>query len=409
VTNSIRVLVIDPVDQVVAQYVSALLPANYLIDRARNLKEALSLAAKSSYDVAVVDMQLPDGTGSDAWHMLKSLYPDLVGIITTSSLVLYASVNPGDGEISAYLLKPFRMDVLRANIASALARAGGDAKRPPLGQRPLALPAWQWSPEAKPYSHHEPEGRKRRAVPIATTFVILLLVLILGGAGTAYAAQAALPGDGLYPVKTSIEGLEVALTPDGSGKLQLLLGFAQTRAHEVEALTAEGRLVEIQQTTTAYEAEVNSAAALLDVLDAKDRSAAGEAARKLDAALAHSTIVLDMVLAQVPDAAKPAIMHALAVSQAGKLHAEQHLENPGTDEKTAAPETPGPPGQGQVPPGQNLVPPGQNQTPPGQSQTAPGQNQVPPGQSQVPPGQNQVPPRQAKTPSGQDKTPGAKK
>jgi len=64
-------------------------------------------------------------------------------------------------------------------------------------------------------------------------------LIILGGGGATFAAQGALPGELLYPVKIATEQMQVALTPDTVQKTALELKFAGKRLDEVDQLITE--------------------------------------------------------------------------------------------------------------------------------------------------------------------------
>jgi hypothetical protein len=92
--------------------------------------------------------------------------------------------------------------------------------------------------------------RQQRALAIAAS------VLVIVGAGTAAAAvsKQALPGDLLYPVKRSIERVELELAQGDSGKGNELLDQASTRLDEVEALAAADPNPDAQQIAELNEA-----------------------------------------------------------------------------------------------------------------------------------------------------------
>lgn len=70
-----------------------------------------------------------------------------------------------------------------------------------------------------------------------------MMLFVLAGGGTASAAQAALPGDLLYPIKVSInEPIEVALASDVSAKAEVAVKLAERRVEEAQALAAKGTL-----------------------------------------------------------------------------------------------------------------------------------------------------------------------
>jgi hypothetical protein len=74
-------------------------------------------------------------------------------------------------------------------------------------------------------------GRERRLVAVASA-----AVLIGGTAGVAAAAQNALPGDALYPIKRGIEKAETSMSASEAGKGRAMLGSATDRLDEVQAL-----------------------------------------------------------------------------------------------------------------------------------------------------------------------------
>lgn len=77
--------------------------------------------------------------------------------------------------------------------------------------------------------------RERRLVAAASVAVVLA-----GTTGVAAAAQEALPGDALYPVKRSLEWAEAGLSTSEAGKGKDLLHQAAGRLGEVEGLLATG-------------------------------------------------------------------------------------------------------------------------------------------------------------------------
>ena len=79
-------------------------------------------------------------------------------------------------------------------------------------------------------------------IRIPTMAAFLILALLVGG-GTSYAAQGSLPGEILYPVKVNVnENVEtaLALTPQAEAKTQASL--VTTRLNEAATLAAEGKL-----------------------------------------------------------------------------------------------------------------------------------------------------------------------
>lgn len=75
------------------------------------------------------------------------------------------------------------------------------------------------------------EGNRRLAAGITG-------VILVGASGTmAIAAQSALPGDRLYPLKRGLEGAHAQLTFDRAARGRVLLDSASTRLDEVADLS----------------------------------------------------------------------------------------------------------------------------------------------------------------------------
>ena len=112
--------------------------------------------------------------------------------------------------------------------------------------------------QVKEYLNMNNQGLKRLA--IALSIFAMLVVMLFGGIGvTAVAASNALPGDGLYGVKTGIEQVRVQLASEEGKKVQLNIAYAQRRLNEIEKLIAAGRLEDLGVAVSTYEAYIQRA------------------------------------------------------------------------------------------------------------------------------------------------------
>ena len=70
--------------------------------------------------------------------------------------------------------------------------------------------------------------------------IAMVVSLLAGGTGVAYASDQALPGDALYGVKNAVQNVQLAISGD-EGDVDLLLGFMGEHLEDIEALTEMGQ------------------------------------------------------------------------------------------------------------------------------------------------------------------------
>ena len=204
----------------------------------------------------------------------------------------------------------------------------------------------------------------QRLVPLWT--IILVLAVSLMGGGTVYASGSALPGDGLYPLKLSIEDARLILADD-AGDVSLSVQFAQTRAEEIRALVEANREEDLSLAVNLFSDQISSATDSLTVLAQTDPDRAVQLGSLLDQTLSFHTDKLNSLLATVPDAAKPALERAISASNRGQGIVQDLIGG-------------GPPSDGPAGPPDGI--PGPDRTPPagGPPDGVPGHGGTPPGQ-----------------------------
>ncbi len=96
----------------------------YGIDTAGTGKSAIDKARKTAYNVALIDLKLPDMGGIELLRKLKKAYPDIVCIIATGNATLQNAVDAlGDGA-SGYFVKPLVIDEVIHRVDEALEKQG---------------------------------------------------------------------------------------------------------------------------------------------------------------------------------------------------------------------------------------------------------------------------------------------
>jgi hypothetical protein len=155
-------------------------------------------------------------------------------------------------------------------------------------------------------------SRKARFSFSAAFLLVTLLVFLFGGVGmTAFAAQSALPGDVLYPVKTNIEQVQLTLSTNPSGRAQLQLEFAERRLLEIAGLIDEERFQEIPAATDQFEAHIRNVKVEVDDVANRNPDQASRLSAQVSDALTRYTFTMSRMLEQVPKAVQVKMMRTI--------------------------------------------------------------------------------------------------
>lgn len=210
------------------------------------------------------------------------------------------------------------VDILHSTPAPAL-RAGFSAD---LRARLMEAAAVALAPDTPAQSaarratalRHTP--RERRIVAAVGGFAI-----VSATASMALAAQSALPGDSLYPLKRAMENAEAGVQRDADGKGTALLDNASGRLDEVNALSRSGD--DAQVITTTLEDFVTQASEASDLL-LSDYASTGHASsiEELRAFTADSMGTLTRLQDLIPDDARDSLIEAAQVINAIDVQAQ---------------------------------------------------------------------------------------
>jgi hypothetical protein len=133
----------------------------------------------------------------------------------------------------------------------------------------------------------------RRGFGVAWLAAIVVVVSLAAGAGMAYAADGAAPGDALYNLDRSIEELRLALTSDPRASFELQLALASERLEEAKKALGEEKTDRFNEAMDDYDGAVHTIAGTLQSSAAVDKAVLGGL---LDEAIASYDIQLaDMV------------------------------------------------------------------------------------------------------------------
>ncbi len=92
----------------------------YEAQTARGGSEALSKAENCPFDLALLDIRLPDMVGTDLLARLKKLHPDMVVIMLTGFTTLETAVDSLHQGAYAYIVKPITLDKISPIVEQSL-------------------------------------------------------------------------------------------------------------------------------------------------------------------------------------------------------------------------------------------------------------------------------------------------
>ena len=114
------ILVVDDDRSILRTFTRILQKNGYKIDTAETGKEAIEKADKNHYDLALVDIRLPDMDGTDLLAKIKKQLKNTIKIMITGFPSLESGVKALDEGADAYLVKPVKPEELLMLIKEKL-------------------------------------------------------------------------------------------------------------------------------------------------------------------------------------------------------------------------------------------------------------------------------------------------
>jgi DNA-binding NtrC family response regulator len=117
-----RLLVVDDEADFTKLIQTILAQEGYGVDTATSATQAIALQRKNAYDLALVDLRMPEMTGLELLQYLKARDKSIFVILMTA----YGSFSVGIEALrrgaTDYVAKPFKNKVLKEKVAEALSR-----------------------------------------------------------------------------------------------------------------------------------------------------------------------------------------------------------------------------------------------------------------------------------------------
>jgi DNA-binding NtrC family response regulator len=123
-----RILIVDDDESIRKVLVAVLEENEYVVDSAKDGKEAIEKTSRGFYNLALVDIRLPDSEGTKLIAKMKETTPRMRKIIITGYPSLQNAVDALNKGADAYIMKPFDMDKVLQTIKEQLEKQQEEKK-----------------------------------------------------------------------------------------------------------------------------------------------------------------------------------------------------------------------------------------------------------------------------------------
>jgi DNA-binding NtrC family response regulator len=115
-----RILIIDD-DENIRKVLQAILEdEGYAVDTAETAKKGIERSEKAFYNLALIDVRLPDMEGIELLSKLRGTKPKMRKIIVTGYPTLQNAVSAVNKGADAYVMKPFEVEKILQTIQEQL-------------------------------------------------------------------------------------------------------------------------------------------------------------------------------------------------------------------------------------------------------------------------------------------------
>ncbi|MGQ9530133.1 MAG: response regulator [Candidatus Bathycorpusculaceae bacterium] len=115
-----RILIVDD-DENIRKVLTAILEEEgYIVDSAETAKRAIEKTKKGFYNLALIDIRLPDMEGIELLTKMKDTTPKMRKVIITGYPTLQNAIEAVNRGADGYIVKPFDMDKVLATIREQL-------------------------------------------------------------------------------------------------------------------------------------------------------------------------------------------------------------------------------------------------------------------------------------------------
>jgi DNA-binding NtrC family response regulator len=105
--NNARILVVDDDENIRKVLVAILQDEGYTVDSVGTAKKGIEATKRKFYNMALIDIRLPDMEGTELLTQLKETTPRMRKIIITGYPTLQNAIDAVNRRADAYVMKPF--------------------------------------------------------------------------------------------------------------------------------------------------------------------------------------------------------------------------------------------------------------------------------------------------------------
>ena len=123
-----RIIVIDDDEGIRTVFKANLEKIGYIVDVVDNGKDAIKKMEKQFYNLALIDIRLPNMEGIEILESIDKIQPNMVKLIITGYPSLDNAIEAVNKNADGYILKPVNMEELLIRIQKLLEKQRDDIK-----------------------------------------------------------------------------------------------------------------------------------------------------------------------------------------------------------------------------------------------------------------------------------------
>jgi len=123
-----RILVIDDDENIRKVLTTILEEEGYAVESAETARKAIKMTKRKAYNLALIDIRLPDMEGIELLTRMKDTTPKMRKIIITGYPTLQNAIEAVNRGADVYIMKPFDMDKVLVTIKEQLKKQENEQK-----------------------------------------------------------------------------------------------------------------------------------------------------------------------------------------------------------------------------------------------------------------------------------------